>query len=61
MQKGVPGGWLLVEIGCRQSEAVRQLFAEAGLSEIFVRNDYADRPRVVGGRYHEGKSEPWKK
>jgi len=45
-----PGGWLLVEIGCRQSEAVRQLFAAAGLTEIFVRNDYADRPRVVGGR-----------
>ncbi|HEX9779522.1 MAG TPA: peptide chain release factor N(5)-glutamine methyltransferase [Geopsychrobacteraceae bacterium] len=46
----VPGGWLLVEIGYRQSEAVRQLFAAAGLTEIFVRNDYADRPRVVGGR-----------
>ncbi|MDT8419183.1 MAG: peptide chain release factor N(5)-glutamine methyltransferase [Desulfuromonadales bacterium] len=44
-----PGGWLLVEIGHQQSEAVRELFAAAGLTEIFVRHDYADRPRVVGG------------
>ncbi|HKJ04664.1 MAG TPA: peptide chain release factor N(5)-glutamine methyltransferase [Geopsychrobacteraceae bacterium] len=44
-----PGGWLLVEIGSTQGEAVQELFAEAGLSEIYTRNDYADQPRVVGG------------
>jgi release factor glutamine methyltransferase len=44
-----PGGWLLVEIGYQQAEAVRQLFAAAGLEEIFVRADYAGNPRVVGG------------
>lgn len=44
-----PGGWLLVEIGYKQSEAVQRLFCDAGLSEIFVRHDYADQPRVVGG------------
>ena len=43
------GGWLLVEIGYKQSEAAQQLFSDAGLSEIFVRHDYADQPRVVGG------------
>ena len=45
-----PGGWLLVEIGFRQAEAVRELFAAAGLQELFVRRDYAGQPRVVGGR-----------
>ena len=45
-----PGGWLLVEIGHRQGEAVRQLFIDAGLTETFIRNDYSDQPRVVGGR-----------
>ncbi len=44
-----PGGWLLVEIGYRQAGAVQQLFAAAGLRDIFVRDDYAGQPRVVGG------------
>lgn len=44
------GGWLLVEIGFRQAEAVRDMFSHAGLADIFVRQDYADLPRVVGGR-----------
>lgn len=43
-------GWLLVEIGYRQAEAVRHLFAAAGLRDVFVRDDYAGQPRVVGGR-----------
>jgi release factor glutamine methyltransferase len=45
-----PGGWLLVEIGYQQAQAVKQLFAQAGLQDIFVRDDYAGQPRVVGGR-----------
>ena len=45
-----PGGWLLVEIGYQQAAAVQQLFAAVGLQEIFVRDDYAGQPRVVGGR-----------
>ncbi|NIQ95406.1 MAG: peptide chain release factor N(5)-glutamine methyltransferase [Desulfuromonadales bacterium] len=43
-------GWLLVEVGCGQAEAVRGLFAAAGLTQLFVRDDYAGTPRVVGGR-----------
>ncbi len=43
------GGWLLVEIGCTQAAAVQSLFAEAGLHDIYVRNDYSALPRVVGG------------
>ncbi len=44
------GGWLLVEVGIGQAGAVRQLFATAGLEELFIREDYAGVPRVVGGR-----------
>lgn len=43
-------GWLLVEVGYDQAEAVSDLFAAAGLTENFVRDDYAGTPRVVGGR-----------
>jgi release factor glutamine methyltransferase len=46
-----PGGWLLVEIGWQQAATVQQLFAAAGLQDIFVRDDYAGQPRVVGGLY----------
>ncbi|RMF42506.1 MAG: peptide chain release factor N(5)-glutamine methyltransferase [Deltaproteobacteria bacterium] len=44
------GGWLLVEVGIGQAQAVRDLLAEAGLTDLFVRDDYAGIPRVVGGR-----------
>ena len=46
----VPDGWLLVEVGIGQAEAVRRLFAEAGLDDCYTRADYAGIPRVVGGR-----------
>lgn len=46
----VPGGWLLVEVGIGQAEAVRRLFADAGLDDCYARDDYAGIPRVVGGR-----------
>lgn len=45
-----PGGWLLVEIGSGQQDAVRTLWEQAGLADIFERADYAGIPRVVGGR-----------
>jgi release factor glutamine methyltransferase len=45
-----PGGWLLVEVGIDQAEAVKQLFVTAGLTEVYSREDYAGVPRVVGGR-----------
>lgn len=44
------GGWLLVEVGIGQAEQVRDLFTEAGLTELYIRPDYAGVPRVVGGR-----------
>jgi release factor glutamine methyltransferase len=44
------GGWLLLEVGYDQSTVVRELLATAGLTDLFVRDDYAGIPRVVGGR-----------
>ncbi len=44
------GGWLLVEIGSQQAEAVQGLFSAAGLANLFVRDDYSKQPRVVGGQ-----------
>lgn len=45
-----PNGWLLVEIGYQQADAVEKLFADVGLVDLFVRNDYSGQPRVVGGQ-----------
>jgi release factor glutamine methyltransferase len=45
-----PGGWLVCEIGEGQGEAAAALFAGAGLVEVAVRPDLADRERVVEGR-----------
>jgi len=43
-------GWLLVEIGYEQADAVKALFLAAGLNNVFVREDYSGQPRVVGGQ-----------
>jgi len=43
-------GWLLVEIGYQQAEAVSEIFVAAGLVNLFVREDYSGQPRVVGGQ-----------
>jgi release factor glutamine methyltransferase len=45
-----PGGWLLVEVGIDQAPVVQELFAGAGLTEIFTARDLAGIERVVGGR-----------
>lgn len=44
------GGWLLVEHGAGQDEAVRRLFAAAGLEEVRTWPDLAGIPRVTGGK-----------
>lgn len=45
-----PGGWLALEFGIGQAEAVRELLAAAGLAEIAILDDYAGIPRVAVGR-----------
>jgi release factor glutamine methyltransferase len=46
-----PGGWLLVEHGMEQGEAVRALFRQAGFGEVATRQDLAGRDRVTLGCY----------
>ncbi len=44
------GGYLIVEIGCEQAEAVSEIFAAAGLKEIEFGKDYNGLNRWVVGR-----------
>jgi release factor glutamine methyltransferase len=45
------GGWLIVEHGWDQAEALAGLLAEAGFAERFMRRDLAGQARVSGGRW----------
>lgn len=44
------GGWLLLEHGWDQGEAVGHLLAETGFSDVFLDRDLAGHARVSGGR-----------
>lgn len=48
-----PGGWLLLEHGHDQGEAVRGLLAAAGFEQVSTRPDLAGIPRCSGGRWPE--------
>ena len=48
-----PGGWLLVEHGLDQDEAVRALLAAAGFADVLTLRDAAGLPRVTLGRRPE--------
>lgn len=43
-------GWLMVEIGCGQAQAVQDLLPATTWKNIFTRNDLAGRLRVVGAQ-----------
>jgi release factor glutamine methyltransferase len=45
-----PGGWLMVEVGIGQAEAVQGMFTASGYNEIFTSCDPGSIQRVVGGR-----------
>lgn len=45
------GGWLLLEHGHDQADAVRQRLAAAGFESVCTRADLAGRPRCSGGRW----------
>ncbi len=49
----VPGGWLMVEHGWAQGEAVRVLFGAAGLLDALTLRDLAGQERVTLGRAPE--------
>lgn len=46
----VSGGWMLMEIGFDQGDAVKRLFASAGFVDVCVEKDLGGRDRVVIGR-----------
>lgn len=46
----VPGGWLLLEVGIDQADAVRKMFQTAGFSELCTAQDPNRIDRVVGGK-----------
>lgn len=46
-----PGGWLLLEHGYDQAEAVRQLLAEQGFVQVQSRGDLAGVERCSGGQW----------
>jgi release factor glutamine methyltransferase len=48
-----PGGWLMLEHGWDQAEAVRGLLAAAGLQDVATRHDLAGIERCSGGRWLE--------
>jgi release factor glutamine methyltransferase len=45
-----PGGWLLLEHGCGQAEAVQALLRSAGFSRISTHADLSGHPRVTEAR-----------
>lgn len=45
-----PGGWLVLEIGHRQGDAVQALAKAAGLTDVEVRRDLAGRDRIAVAR-----------
>ncbi len=49
-----PGGWLLLEHGYNQAEAVAQLLARSGYSDIELIRDLAGQPRVTRARWQKG-------
>lgn len=50
-----PGGWLILEHGYEQGEAVQRLFAEAGFTSVETRQDYGRRDRFTLGRKHHAE------
>lgn len=44
------GGWLVLEIGATQAEAVREILQRQGFGQLTIRPDLAGRPRVVMGQ-----------
>jgi len=49
-----PSGWLLLEHGFDQADAVRALLGGAGLEAVETRRDLAGHPRASGGRRPAG-------
>jgi release factor glutamine methyltransferase len=44
------GGWLVMEIGYQQGEAVKALLERFGYADVAITNDLTGRPRIAEGR-----------
>ncbi len=53
------GGWLVLEIGWRQDEAVRALLAAHGWTEIGGQQDYGGNARVVWAKKTQNRNNLW--
>jgi release factor glutamine methyltransferase len=49
------GGWLLMEHGYDQQQAVQQLLNKLGYQQVSTRIDLGGNPRITGGQYYEGQ------
>jgi release factor glutamine methyltransferase len=47
----MPGGWLLLEHGWDQADAVAQHLTDRGFADVTLKRDLAGRPRASGGRW----------
>lgn len=47
------GGWLCMEIGYDQEQALRKLLTEAGYTAVTIKKDLADLPRVAAAQWRE--------
>lgn len=45
-----PGGWMLLEHGWKQGDAVRQLYLQAGYTQVETCRDYGGNDRLTVGR-----------
>lgn len=46
-----PGGWLLLEHGWDQADAVASMLHERGFGDVTLRRDLGEQPRATGGRW----------
>jgi release factor glutamine methyltransferase len=46
-----PAGWLLLEHGYNQAQAVRAILRQAGFDQVFTEQDLAGMDRVSGGQF----------
>ncbi|MEL2242644.1 peptide chain release factor N(5)-glutamine methyltransferase [Leclercia adecarboxylata] len=49
----VSGGWLLLEHGWTQGDPVRNLFRQAGFTQVETCRDYGGNERLTLGKWHE--------
>lgn len=50
-----PGGWVLIEHGYNQGEAVRQLLSESGYNTVSTEQDLAHRDRITRARLPDNR------